>query len=361
MTTGRLGGFARMAEPGVGASIRAMRGTGSRLSARITAVAVAAVALGTACGAGGAGGAPTRPAAPAAGVAAATPASPPRTIAYSESSGGHGVPHVWLMNVATGARRQLTRGPYGEDSPSWSPAGTRLAYAQTRAGVRLPGLSAPQITSQIVIRDMASGRVTTLTARGLEAQTPAWSPHGDRIAYVETPVASGAQTTYPEIWTVGTNGRGARQLTHNSVSDATPTLSPAGGVIAFARERTAGAANWDIWTMRPDGSGQRLLARNGMKPAFSPSGRLIAFGQPSGGWTACCQRADLMVMDASGHHRRLLVKNGNGPSWSPDGSQIVFYRLFKHAELWVVRADGTGLRRLTSPADHAYGPEWRPR
>jgi TolB protein len=43
------------------------------------------------------------------------------------------------------------------------------------------------------------------------------------------------------------------------------------------------------------------------------------------------------------------------PRWSPDGSQLAF---LKAGQLWVMRADGTGKRRLTTRA--AAGPSWSP-
>jgi len=55
------------------------------------------------------------------------------------------------------------------------------------------------------------------------------------------------------------------------------------------------------------------------------------------------------------------VRDG-APSWSPDGKQIAFYseRDDKPADLFVMNADGTGVRRLTdTPAAEGY-PSWSP-
>lgn len=79
-------------------------------------------------------------------------------------------------------------------------------------------------------------------------------------------------------------------------------------------------------------------------------------------------------MDALRGHPRALVTltaRANGereepsPEWSPDGSKIVFNQLDRggRSEIWVVDADGTNLRRLTTPpsgAFHDSEPSWQP-
>ena len=55
--------------------------------------------------------------------------------------------------------------------------------------------------------------------------------------------------------------------------------------------------------------------------------------------------------------------------FSPDGKKILFYSI-KHldskkllhlpAELYVINADGTGLKKLTGTKKNAYFPKWRP-
>jgi TolB protein len=276
---------------------------------------------------------------------------PPAQIAYTQTSGG--VAHIWTMNVDTRARQQLTRGHYGEETPSWSPNGSQLVYAETRMH-RIPGLAAPQIGPLIVIRDIAHGTVRPITPGWDLDETPAWSPTGGRIAFVRTIIPSGTRTGPPEeIRTIGTDGGGARQLTRNWVSDIAPAWSPTGRSLVYQRARDSSFRNWDLWTMRADGSAQRLLARTGTHPAWSPSGRLIAFGQPTGQVRGCCMLTDLIVIDSNGTHRRLLVKNGGRPTWSPDGTRLDFQRMNgSHFEQWMINADGSGLRKQTNaPGD----------
>jgi Tol biopolymer transport system component len=55
------------------------------------------------------------------------------------------------------------------------------------------------------------------------------------------------------------------------------------------------------------------------------------------------------------------------PTWSPDGTKILFAsnrslytRTLGHMHLWVMNADGTGLKQLTSGNDDESQPAWSP-
>src|SRR6266545_1649839 len=81
-----------------------------------------------------------------------------------------------------------------------------------------------------------------------------------------------------EIYSIGVNGAGIRNLTHSPLDEDSPAVSPNGRKIAFIRT-TAG--NRDLWIMNADGSGQRRLtsssAEDERDPVWSPNGALIAF------------------------------------------------------------------------------------
>lgn len=88
-------------------------------------------------------------------------------------------------------------------------------------------------------------------------------------------------------------------------------------------------------------------------------------------------RYDIVIVDVDGSRPRVLVgesqRNGvqpllfDRPSWSPDGQKVVFSvdrsrsygRVRSPTDLYTVRADGRGLRRLTG-SGRAFGPTWSP-
>ena len=91
--------------------------------------------------------------------------------------------------------------------------------------------------------------------------------------------------------------------------------------------------------------------------AWSPDGKWIAFVRPYG-------KLFLVHPDGSGLHTvPLQIPEGTGaqnPSWSPDGTLIVFsLQRADAAEIYVVRPDGSGLRRVTAAAGaQAESPDW---
>jgi Tol biopolymer transport system component len=118
--------------------------------------------------------------------------------------------------------------------------------------------------------------------------------------------------------------------------------------------------------MRPNGSGRRVLATIpgaatvwGVR--WSPDLRLIAFISDDGN-----RREELWVMNADGTQPRRLVDarvDNRGArtadfAWSPDSRQIAFTQCCKTSEIYVVNADGSGLRQLTDNDD--AGPVWSP-
>jgi Tol biopolymer transport system component len=180
-----------------------------------------------------------------------------------------------------------------------------------------------------------------------------------------------------DIWVVASDGSGLTNITATPASEEyEPAWAPDGRRVAFAtdrgREQLSPPA---IWTARSDGGGARPLAAKGLEqrsPAWSPDGRLIAFSvctrRPEEGEP--CSSAQVATVRANGAGFRYVtrpLRSVNAvdakPAWSPDGRSLVFARTVDngYGVLWVVRADGTGLRRLLddrSTVDH--NPSWSP-
>ena len=84
---------------------------------------------------------------------------------------------------------------------------------------------------------------------------PAWSPGGDRIAYVSN------QTGNDEIWIINPDGTDARQLTHNTWEwDKHPSWSPDGARLTFWSNRDSGRRQ--IYVMQSDGRNVTNISSN---------------------------------------------------------------------------------------------------
>jgi len=178
-----------------------------------------------------------------------------------------------------------------------------------------------------------------------------------------------AQELRPEhyqLFTIGSDGTGARQITHVR-NAANPDWSPSGKTIVAEVESANGAG---ITLLSPTGTVIRNLTPKGFQgqPSYSPDGKWIVYERDiapgnNGVW----------LMRSNGTGLRRVTKNPFGagecgcdtdPNFSPNGKLITFLRIKKDESLqalFAVRPDGSGLRQLTPYAwNVASKHDWSP-
>lgn len=183
----------------------------------------------------------------------------------------------------------------------------------------------------------------------IEYLSPAWSPDGKRLAF-------DAGTRLAVMRSDGTGFRLLPQVTSN---DGEPAWSPDGRRLVLTGPPPSGGRS-DLHVLElASGEPYRLTSGGGRSPAWSSRNR-IAF--TSGGSVDRPGTGAVYTIRPGGGRLRRLAGRASDPSWSPGGTRLVVVRPRRRlTSLWVVRADGSGLRRMVTPgADNPQGPCWSP-
>jgi Tol biopolymer transport system component len=205
--------------------------------------------------------------------------------------------------------------------PDWSPSGRDIAVSSGDSAEK-PGL---------YLVDVSSGEPSLLRRDAAAYRCPSWSPTGDRF------VVAAYQTGRSALLVLDATGSVADTL---AASDSTyldcPQWSPKGSEVLFTVFHDGGKSGWE-------------------RPAFHSNLALITL-------------ADRKV-------RQLTRDSGltNYGRWARDGEWIVFQsdrhasptrdpaqagQMLRNLEIWIMRRDGTGFRRLTANSHFDAHPSW---
>jgi Tol biopolymer transport system component len=149
-------------------------------------------------------------------------------------------------------------------------------------------------------------------------------------------------------------------------------LAATGSGVSQTSARIAYVGKNAIYIANSDGSARELIVSGVADRGsfyWSPDGRQLTF---SGGYQ---RPEEIFVVNADGSEVRQLTRTPRtrrrtdgdwfqNPSWSPDGKQITFNGARKetggNTNIYVMRADGSGLRRLTRGRAYKWMPVWSP-
>lgn len=244
---------------------------------------------------------------------------------------------LWLVPLDGGAPVQLA-GPVGAlRNPAWTPDGAYVVFESDAASFR---------------------DLFVVPREGGDAQRVTDAPHGTFEPALGGGLAFGSSRDgNAEIYVMDGPSAGATaRITSDPADDVRPRWSPDGKVLTWISSR-GGAPR--VWRAGADGANARPVrpvTGVDLDQAWSPKGDRLAVVVQSGPSEVRIEVVDPEKGDV------LATIDGPGvdeqPSWSPDGQWLAFTSgRAGSPDVWVVRADGTGARALTSdPA-----PEWLPR
>ena len=279
------------------------------------------------------------------------------TIVFSSDLAGpgnpSGRPHVYTIDLGTGAVRALTRGAdWRDENPRWSRDGRRIAFKSTRA----------RGDYDLYVIDADGGGVTQITDDPANDHDPVWMPDGESLVFMSERDSRG------DLYRVWLSDRRVERLTRNFVGRAMmPSVSPDGRSVAFAAQSLERMQFWLFQTHLLDLASGRVrafgAAGGSCWPSWSPDGRLLARvlldEEPS----------VLQVISVDGAPIRQVAGDPTlwhyYPEFSPDGHWLAFSVSPQHhaGEDWdlaVATNTGGEFRRLTKGPGNDRSPDWRP-
>ena len=186
---------------------------------------------------------------------------------------------IFVMNADGTHVRQLTqrRGTFRTEdhAPSWSRDGKRIAFMSANTTFRPAGAS----VIYVINADGTHPRIVrSLSHAWPGGGAPAWSPDGKRILYSTYCLFGncGQAPTGAQLFTIGADGKGLRQLTHVGGNAIRGSWSPDGTKIAFVRNPRVGPTG-DVYTISANGTSLRrvtdALDRGARNPDWGRSSR----------------------------------------------------------------------------------------
>ncbi len=266
---------------------------------------------------------------------------------------------LYTVDSSTGqAQTRLTTDAAQDFGPVIAPDRTSVVYLRQRAeALELWAVATDGTGARALFADTPPGCDSVLR--------PAWNPADPTMLAVVCLDAAGTAT----LQLLTPWGGRIRTLETGLPLFDDLAFSPDGTAVVYWGSSEPGAGDGPLYQLATDGSTPAVLLTDpdvrAADAIFSPDGVRIAYRAWVDDGSTPANSEILVLHEGAGQVLAPDVGTDQDPAWSPDGSMIVFKSDRADAfgvrtdRLWIMFADGTGLRLLTTgTVVDGYAPAW---